>query len=266
MKFSHIVKAVYWEPWLITPQMHASVRKLIESKLAGLDLPFEIEEEEPPMQVYGAVAVIPVEGVILRKASMLEKICGAVGVEDIAQSLATAEAMPEVQGIVLDIDSPGGTVGGVPELGDMIAKMKKKVVAYTGGQMASAAYWLAAGADEIIASLSAEVGSIGVYLPWEDWSKAYESQGVFVEIIRNEGADLKGMGYPGTSLSETQRAELQKGVNQIASMFQNHVRTHRGDVTADTMRGQAFLADEAYDRKLIDDVGGMADAIKAAAS
>jgi protease-4 len=127
--------------------------------------------------------------------------------------------------------------------------------------MCSAAYWLAAGAGEIVASQSAEVGSIGVYLPWEDWSRAYENAGVKVEVIRNDGADLKGMGYPGTALTESQRDELQKGVDQIADMFHAHVTSHRGAVNDDTMRGQAFLATEAVQRNLVDSVMGRGEAI-----
>jgi signal peptide peptidase SppA len=262
MKFPRIVQAVYWQPWLITPQMHASIRKLVESKLAGIEMPWDVQEQEQePYTVEGGVAVIPVEGVILRKASALERMCGACGVEQVESALMAAAGDSAVRGVFLDVDSPGGTVGGVPELGELVASIGKPVMAYTGGQMCSAAYWLAAGAGEIVASQSAEVGSIGVYLPWEDWSRYYENAGVKVEVIRNDGADLKGMGYPGTALTESQRAELQKGVDQIADMFHAHVTSHRGAVNPDTMRGQAFLATEAVTRNLVDSVMGRGEAL-----
>jgi signal peptide peptidase SppA len=271
MKFPRIIQAVYWQPWLITPQAHAAVRALLENRLsegyrAGM---FDLEDDDEPQDAYtvrDGVAVIPVEGAILRKASALERMCGAVGTEQIEEALLEAEADSKVAGIVLDVDSPGGTVGGVPEIGNLLVNCRKTVVAYTAGQMCSAAYWLAAGADKIVASPSAEVGSIGVYLPWIDQTIRYALAGYKVDIIRNDGADLKGMGYPGTSLTPEQREHLQAGVNEIAAMFHSHVKAHRGNISDDTMRGQAFLADDAMNRGLIDDTGSLTDAIRFAHS
>lgn len=268
MKFPRIIQAVYAEPWLITPAAHGAIRSLLENRLsesyrAGMFDFEEDEEEQGILRVADGVAEIAVEGTILRKATALERMCGAIGTEQVETALRDAMQSADVRGLFLDIDSPGGTVGGVPELGALVAECakSKRVVAYTGGQMCSAAYWLAAGADEIIASESAEVGSIGVYMPWADQSKRYEQAGVKVEVIRNEGADLKGMGYPGTSLSDAQRAELQKGVDRIAAMFHAHVQAARGTLEPDTLRGQAFLAAEAKDRRLIDAVMTRADAL-----
>lgn len=269
MKFPRIISAVYWQPWLITSQGHSAVRVLLENRLsesyrAGMmDLPDDPEDDDPLCCVENGIAEICIEGTILRKASALERMCGAVGVEQIDEALDCCTA-PEVKAVFLDIDSPGGTVGGVPELGDRIAALAKKkpIVAYTSGQMCSAAYWLASGASRIIASPSAEVGSIGVYLPWIDQTIRYAAAGVKVDIIRNDGADLKGMGYPGTSLTPEQRAHLQAGVDQIAEMFHAAVQKgRRNRIGDDTMRGQAFLGEEAMQRGLVDDVGSRAAAL-----
>jgi len=263
MKFPRIIQAVYFQPWLITPQAHAAIRTLLENRLsenyrAGLfDCTEDDDKPKSLLSVQNGVGIISIEGTILRKASALERMCGAVGVEQIADAMAEAEASEHVHSVILDIDSSGGTVGGVPELGGDIADLAKKmdVIAYTGGQMCSAAYWLAAGASSIVAAPSAEVGSIGVYLPWVDQTAAYEMEGYKVDVIRNEGADLKGMGYPGTSLTTEQREHLQAGVNEIAGLFHKHVQKHRGKLDADTLRGQAFLSEEASRRGLINDVG-----------
>ena len=194
---------------------------------------------------------------LLKGATALEKGMGAVAVEDVLTDLREAVENDEVGGIFLDVDSPGGTVGGIPELGEAVAfaNQVKPVRAFTDGMMCSAAYWMAAGAGDIVASRSADVGSIGVYVPWIDESEAFAMQGVHVEIIRNEGADLKGMGFPGVSLSETQRAELQASVNETADEFHAHVSEYRRVTEpADTFRGQSFTAKAAKFRGLVDDI------------
>lgn len=266
MKFQHIIRVVTSEPWLITPAAHDSILKLIEAHTSGqpvADLAELFDKEQPAMHIdESGVAVIPVKGVIGKGLSAIEKSCGAVGVEDIARDLAQANADPTVQAIMLDIDSPGGSVSGVPELGEAISNSRKTVFAYTEGQMASAAYWLAAGARQIYATKSADIGSIGVYLPWADQSKRYEAEGVKMEVIKNTGGTFKGMGVPGTSLTEAQRAHLQERVDDIFAMFTNHVTSHRPQVKAEAMQGQSLMAEKALAAGLIDQIQDFATALR----
>lgn len=266
MKLPHIVQKVYWEPWLITATSHAAIRSIVESKLQGNHMAFDVEEmeAEPMYEVVGPVAVVGVKGVILKGASKIEKMCGACSTEDVAANLELAYSDPSVKGVFLNVDSPGGTVAGVPELGDMVAELNqsKPVMAYADGLMASAAYWLAAGASEIVSSASAEVGSIGVYMPWVDQTAAYEKAGYKVEIIKNDGADLKGAGYPGTKLTDSQRADMQEQVNQIGKMFRNHVEKHRGKLSDNSFRGQTFMGAEAINAGLVDSLTPMGRAMQ----
>jgi len=164
--------------------------------------------------------------------------------------------------ILLDVDSPGGVVGGVPELADLIADVDetKRVTAFTEGQMCSAAYWLACGAREIIATPSSEVGSIGVYMPWMDSTAAFAAQGVKVEVIKNTGGTFKGMGMPGTSLTDDQRAHLQDRVDEIFGMFADHVTANRHTST-EAMRGQTFMGKSAKKAGLVDRVGSYQTAV-----
>src|SRR6266850_7722071 len=114
------------------------------------------------------IAVIPVQGVLALHPQSL-----GASVEEIDQDITAALADPRVDGILLDMDSPGGTVPGIPELGAKIlaGRAVKPIVALANGLAASAAYWLASAAHEIIVTPSGEVGSIGVYMLHEDWSK-----------------------------------------------------------------------------------------------
>jgi len=264
MRFARLYNEVMWKPWLIMPDAHATIRVLLESKIAGNDAQTDFFGEPlPEMSVDNGIATIPIKGTILKGAGKIEKACGAVSTNDIAKNLYAALADESVGGIILDIDSPGGTVGGVAELGELIAKAnkQKRVIAFTDGMMASAAYWLGAAADEIVATSTAEVGSIGVYLPWVDQTEAYAMEGLKVDLIKNTDSPLKGAGYPGTSLSPEQRADLQASVDDIGLMFKSFIRSARPAVKEEAMRGQTMMGRKAYDMGLVDGIGEMAEAI-----
>lgn len=272
MKFQRIHQAVHFQPWLITPRAHDSVVELLNSKLyeANTDRPLldDMFDSAPMMTVTNGLANIPIQGVIGQKLGMLEKQCGAVGVEDISNNLRSAIADPSVRAILLNISSPGGTVGGVPELATEIsaAANRKPIYAFTDSEMASAAYWIGSSADMIYATPSADIGSIGVYLPWVDKSAAFEARGMKVDLIKNTGGTYKGMGFPGTSLTKDQREELQRGVDEIFNMFSDHVvqaRTGRDNtLSTEALRGQTFMAQKAFQNGLIDRVMTMDETLR----
>ena len=159
----------------------------------------------------------------------------------------------KVKSFLFDFDSPGGMVSGTPELANKIKGISKPKKAFASGMIASAAYWLASACGEIWATESSEIGSIGVYLPFHDLTKAAEMEGVKVELIK--AGKLKGIGYPGLPLSDIQREHLQARVNEIYGMFTAQVRRNRGaHISDETMQGQTFLAREAHARGLIDGI------------
>lgn len=262
MKLHQLIQTLYYDPALITPHAHASVRQLLEQRLgdglAGTPIAREpgqdwcgneVEVEE--MEIRDGIAYIPVGGVVGQDLSPFDRGSGAVDVLDVMKELRDCERDPMVRGIVLDVDSPGGMITGTPECADVVAACKKPVYAYTRGVMASAAYWIASACDGIFTTRSAAVGSIGVYVPVIDVSQMYEQRGVKVELIK-AGA-YKGDGYPGTKLSKEGRAQLQTRVNTIYAMFTAQVRATRGDGIADeTMQGQVFVGEEAVQLGLVD--------------
>lgn len=265
MKLQRIIQLVTGAPWLITPAGHSSVRTLIENHLAGkaINLADIVGEPEQPRIEENGVGVIPIKGVIGKGLSKLEKTCGACDTKDVESELAQMLDDPTCKAILLDVDSPGGTVSGVPELAAKIAAAddRKPVLAFTDGQMCSAAYWLASGVRVIYASPSAEVGSIGVYMPWVDSTKAYENEGYKVEVIKNTGGTFKGMGMPGTALTDDQRAHLQERVDEIFGMF-TVAATYRRKISPDAMRGQTLMAAAAKAGGLIEGIGEYSDAIQ----
>lgn len=260
MKYQHILQKVYHEPWLITPGAHASIVALIESRILNAEPRSEREGtdycgdkvEVEQMEVRNGIAHIPIGGVIGRKLTGFEKGMGAVDVLDVEREINQAEDDPRVKGIILDFDSPGGMVSGTPELAERIAQVDKAIFAYTEGMMASAAYWIASACDQIYATRSADIGSIGVYIPWVDSSERYKEAGYTVKVIKS--GKYKGMGYPGTPLTDDQETLLQERVNAIASEFYQQVRNARGEVDDETMQGQTFDGRESAARGLIDGI------------
>lgn len=258
MKLQHLIQQIYHEPALITPAAHAAIRSILESRLLG-----ETEAREgtdicgdaveiPGMEIIDGIAHIPIAGAIGAKLSGFAKGRGAVDVADIEDELDDAEENEEVRAIVLDIDSPGGMVLGTPELADRIAQVEKPIMAFSNGTIASAAYWIASATDGIYTTRTANTGSIGVYMAVMDQSRRFEAEGVKVELIK--AGSLKGMGFPGTPITDQAREHLQARVNQIYGMFTDHVRQFRGDVDGAAMQGQVFMGQDAMDAGLIDGI------------
>lgn len=185
------------------------------------------------------VAVIPVLGVVSARASMLEQQSGMTSPEALGVAIDRAAADPGVKTIVLDVNSPGGTVAGTPELAAKIraARSAKQVVAQVSYQAASAAYWIASQADEVVVSPSAEVGSIGVIAMHEDVSAKAKADGYAPTFIT--AGKYKAEAHPFAPLSEEARAEIQSKVDAAYEQFVGDVAKGRG-VPVATARGAKF--------------------------
>lgn len=199
------------------------------------------------------VWVLPVNGVLARKPHPMEMLMGMEDTDAIEDKLTMLAEDPSVRAIVLDIDSPGGFVTGVPELADAVrrAAADKPVHAHTSGDMCSAAYWIGSQAGSMSASRSATVGSIGVYSAFVDYTRMLEAAGIKVEVFANEQGTFKAAGYPGTALTDEQRHEIQMGVEDTFAEFKEAVTSVRS-LDEDTMRGQTFTGRQAAKNGLVD--------------
>jgi signal peptide peptidase SppA len=235
-------------------------RLLIEplrwQNLLAMDYSATIGEDEdiygdplPVMTIDGNRAIIPIKGVLVKGLPSIAAAFGYVDPASVEANINEAEASDDVEEIIFDIDSPGGTVAGIPELASRIAAIEKPTRAFSDGMICSAAYWLASQCDAIQVTESAEIGSIGVYLAMQDLSELYAQAGVGVEMFKS--GDLKGIGVPGTSLTDAQREHLQAGVEEIFAMFKAAVTSKRTAVDDDSMRGQSFLGRKAAERGLV---------------
>jgi protease-4 len=188
----------------------------------------------------------------------------ALSAEALADAVCGAAAMGECKAVALFLDSPGGMVDGVEDAAARIAAVDKPVVAHTSALLCSAAYWLASGADAILAATSAEVGSIGVFCPMMDFSAAFAEMGIGVELAKT--GPLKGMGFPGTQWTDAQKAHMQQMVEDVFEGFKGAVKSSRPDVADEALTGGAYMAARAEKLGLADAVADRTGAMGVAAS
>lgn len=243
------------EPWAGTPEsLHAVVSVLQSAELgeprAAIAGPIGGVQYAPVREQSGGLAVIPVSGIIGKHLSRMEQSCGGCSLDVVSEQLAEAEERSDIQRVILHIDSPGGAVTGVPELAEQIAGMRTRTVAFVDSMAASAGYYLAAAADEIIVTRSAILGSIGVRSVIVDSSRMADGLGITVHVI-DTGAH-KSTGQPGAPVSEEQLAWVRERVDAAFSEFSGFVQRRRPQVSADLMDGRTWYAAMPESRPLWD--------------
>ena len=238
------------EPLLIDPSRATAMADVIERYMnAGPDLLTMVFGERPKPHKQGTVGVVPIHGVIGKHLSPLEKACGGVDCKDVESAIEAFNDDPSVKSILLDINSPGGTVTGVPELADTIRESKKPTYAFTDGEACSAAYWVGSQANQFHASPSATVGSIGVYMAVPNLTEAYKQAGISIDVIK--AGKFKAAGVAGTAMTDDQRANLQTEVDGIHNRFKSSVTGVRKRVLNDAMEGQVFSGQQASNNGLV---------------
>lgn len=210
---------------------------------------FAIPQREEMQIDKNGIAHISVFGTLFNKeAPYFVAGYGGTDYSEILEDIAIASK--EAKGILLNIDSPGGHASGNDRVARSVSQCKIPVFAYADGMCCSAGYAIASGASYICASADATVGSIGTILPLLDVSGLWEACGVKPDYITNAEGTLKTAGYP-PSQSDEEKASLQAEIQSFFELFKNHVLAHR-EISADTMRGQAFVGKSALENNLID--------------
>lgn len=274
MKYEHVVNSVFNEPWAILVSKYATIMDLIAFRAGGGIL----TEEEIQARIgaapagqqsrSGAVAVLLLQGVMAQRMNMMTAMSGGTSTELFGKMLKDAVADPAIGGIVLDIDSPGGSVFGVQELWQtvMSARGAKPIIAMANSMAASAAYWVATAADEIVVTPGGQVGSIGILTAHSDLSAQLEMLGERVTLI--SAGKKKVDANPIEPLSEEARVDLQKQVDAYYGSFVNSVAKGRG-VVASAVRsgfgeGGMVGAAEALKQGMVDRIGTLDVAISRA--
>ena len=184
---------------------------------------------DPQLLAPGAnVAVIGLHGFITRRPSFWSSLFGGLSLVELEGALRAAANDPQVAAIVLDCDSPGGSVTGVHEAFQAVraANAVKPVHAVISGLCASAAYWIAAGASRIAISPSAEAGSIGVFGVHADRSAFYAAEGVTFSVFA--APETKAEGTDFQPLTDSARLAMRRRVEGHYARFVGDVAAGRG--------------------------------------
>ncbi len=268
--YSNLIGAFYGAPWAILPAKLAEIEAVLLRRLAAGPLPLAAmpdpqrpSREDAGYQLFGSAAVVPVQGTITPRPSMFAEYSGGTSAEGIGRAVEAAAADPKADAIVLNIDSPGGHIAGIPEASAKIlaARKLKPVHAVANHQAASAAYWLGSQATTFAVSPSAEVGSIGVIMATMDETKRHELLGVKYDLVSSTKSPYKTEGYPHVPMTEMGRAEIQRVVDQYAEQFIAAIAKGRGVragvIERDFGQGRMKMADEAVAAKMADRIASL---------
>lgn len=209
--------------------------------------------------VDGDIAVIPIDGTLVHKFGFLDPASGMTGYDGLARKLSDAMRDPDVLGIWLDIDSPGGAVSGLMEFVGELAKATqggggKPIYAWVGEQACSAAYAIACVCDKVYGPRDAMVGSIGCVIVHTSIAAALGANGVAVTVIRSGERKYRGNQFE--DLDDETAAKFQASVDQAALRFAGLVSVARGIPVKDVLglEGDWFEGAEAVSRGLLDAV------------
>lgn len=266
--------AITWintQAWMIEPAALELMNKIASRQVsdfsAVLDKRAAYLDQNPDSKsqsrVQNGVAVIDINGPIFARAGYFQQISGATDVEALSAEFNLAMENPDIKGIVLHIDSPGGEVSGTSDLAHIIASArgKKKVYAFVQGMAASGAYWLASSAEKIFMADTASVGSIGVVMGYQDSRAADAANGIqHIEIVSSQSPDKRI--DPAT---DDGRNKIQQTVDSIATVFVSTVAKNRGTTVKNVVenfgQGWVKVGAEAVSLGMADGINTLSDVL-----
>ena len=262
----------YFDCWVGQWAIHEPSARALQEMFSRFDLVAHLqsdsvsdaisEADNYQMTIIDGIAIINICGPMMKQVPSMGSGTSTL----LARRLVNqAVADSKVKGIMLKIESPGGTVAGTKELADCVrsAGSKKPTKAYINDLGASAAYWLASQCQSIEANEMALVGSIGTFCVVSDSSKAAEKAGVTVHVLR--AGSMKGFDTPGTEITDEGLASIQVIVNGLNTFFLDAVSEGRKMEIAQVAAiadGRVHLAAKAKEMGLIDAVSDFETAFR----
>lgn len=256
-------------PWAIQPEALETVLSIASRELND---PEAIEraagrevDGAQRMRVRNEVAVISLRGPMFRYANLFTRMSGATSTELLANDIGVALADPNVRGIILDVDSPGGMVNGTSELAELIynARGEKPIWSFISGVGASGSYWAASAAEKVFAERASMIGSIGAVIGITDYRKADEKAGIRTMEFVSAQSPKKRMDPfdDDPARAEDARSEIQRVVDDIAAVFVSDVARNRGvsvdDVLSDFGQGGVLIGEAARTAGMVDGITTM---------
>jgi signal peptide peptidase SppA len=272
MNHSLLIAEFLGTPWAMHTERFEAIASMLERWSSGAAAPLEVmtsvqidkdartARAAAAREQSGSIAVLPMYGAITQRGNMAAQLSGsgAMSTQKFSGDLRAALADPSISQILIDIDSPGGSVFGISELGDelMQARAQKPVIGFANSTAASAAYWLAACCSELYMTPGGEVGSIGVVMAHQDKSAAMEKDGIRTTYITT--SKYKAEGNSSAPLSDETTQYLQARAGAYHAMFTKAVAKGRNvpiDAVRDGMgQGRMLGASDALSAGMVDGV------------
>ncbi len=267
-----LIHSLLSRPWAITEAKLQELLGLLEMHGNGVRLSEDEAEErfgvarKPDARQAGQIAIIPVYGTIFHRANLFSSYSGGTALQLFCKNFQAALSNEDVSHIVLDIDSPGGSVSYLEEAARMVykARGRKPIIAVANTLMASAAYYLGSQADELVVTPSGDAGSIGVFMIHADYSEMARNAGVKHTIIK--AGKYKAEAHPYAPLSDEALAHLQESVDDCYDMFVKAVARGR-DVKESAVRsgfgeGQCLSARRCVQEGMADRVASIDEVLE----
>ena len=214
--------------------------------------------------ITNGIAIVPIKGIISPEDSNDFLSGSGMGSDTIINNLKKAKDNNGVKAVILEINSPGGTVVASREVANYVKDLSesKPVIAWIREMGASGAYWIASGADVIIVDEMSITGSVGVISSYLEFSCLLDKYGVKYE--RLVAGDLKDVGSPYKELSDGEKRLMQSKLKKIHDLFVKEVSENRNlndQQISEIKSGFFYLGIEAKHLGLVDEFGGRDEAI-----
>ena len=224
--------------------------------------------QAPPLYTVGndGIAQIELNGPMTKYPTSFSALLGGTSTLRTREALRAAVRDPEVHGIMLVVDSPGGSVAGTADLAAdvRLAASRKPLHGYAADQATSAALWAISGARKVWSNANAEIGSIGAFRVVEDTSEQFKQDGVKVHVI-SSAPPLKGAGVDGTEVTPPQLAEWERRARDQADLMVSELAAARRlpkEKVQSLATGQVWVAEQARQHGLIDGVVSLDEAMR----
>ncbi|MGB1911839.1 MAG: signal peptide peptidase SppA, partial [Porticoccaceae bacterium] len=248
--------------------LNSQIPNDIHGEFIAIDMPFyiaNIRNENSQKQASDKIAVMVAKGTIFDG----EQPEGDIGGDTLSQILSDLRYDPQVKAIVLRIDSPGGSAFASDNIRDSLygqGNQQVPIVVSMGSYAASGGYWIAAEADKVVAMPTTITGSIGVYSMIPTFEKTLATLGVNSDGVgTTDIADIMQLDRP---MSKQAKIILQSSVDHIYDRFINLVANGRGqnsEAIHNIAQGRIWTGQQALEKGLVDQLGGLNEAIEAAA-
>jgi len=235
------------------------MKKFFLGLIAGLGIALLLAAAFASIPAYGEkIAVMRIKGTISSSPSLFVE---SVSPEFIFPMIDEIERDPGIKGVLIEINSPGGSVVASREIAMAVKNMEKPTVCWMGDLAASGAYWVASACDTIVADPLTLTGSVGVTASYLQFVGTMEEYGVKYE--RFVSGEEKDAGSPFRNLTESERLGMFRLVNETFKYFLDDVIKNRGldeNAVNSIKRGGLFLGKDALTMGLVDELGTWQDA------